>query len=254
MQSQRFLLYPAWKRLIRAYLVALTIGLVIGMLLVKAGFITPERLFEASTRRIAYALPVFDLGVRLGVDLGVLLFSWNVIGALVTMSFLYTAAFFNPDHLNMPPRGVRRIFSGSGRMKLLCYLPGCSKIEVESLRRLYVWLMVPLLGMILLGIESGLQVATVGEISGSFFSAAVSLLPHGLIEIPVFTLAGAVAFSAHLRIREPAQRNLTRAVFQTMEAHRKNMPIRTIAWYVVGGLLVAGLVEAHLTPHLMRMV
>jgi len=253
MKPNSFLLFTAWRQLIRAYLISLMISLVIGILLVKAGLIAPERLFEASTRRISHALPVFDLGVRLGLDLGVLLFGWNALGALATISFLYTAALFNPDHMNRPPRGLRRIFCGSGRMRLLCYLPGCSKIEVESLRRLYVWLMVPLLGIILLGMESGLQVATAGEISGSLLVAVVSLLPHGLIEIPVFTLAGAVVFSAHLSIRETAQRNSTRAVFQTLASHRKTMPIRIIAWSVVGGLLVAGLAEGHVTPYLMQL-
>ena len=139
-------------------------------------------------------------------------------------------------------------------MKLLCHLPGCRRIEVESLRRLYVWLMVPLLGIILLGIESGLQIATAGEISGSFLSAAISLLPHGLIEIPAVTLAGAVVLSTHLRIRKMAQGNLTQRVFQTMAVHRKTMPIRTIAGSVIGGLLLAGLVEAHVTPHLLQLL
>jgi hypothetical protein len=247
-------LFTAWKQLIRAYLVSLVISLVIGLMVIKAGFITPERLFEASTQRIASALPAFELGIRFGLDLGVLLFGWNFFGAFATISFLYTGALFNPDRMDTPPRRVRRIFCGSRRMKLLCYLPGCSKIEVESLRRLCVWLMVPLLGIILLGIESGLQIATVGEISGSFLSAAVSLLPHGLIEIPVFTLAGAVVVSAHLRIRETAQRNMTPSVFKQLEDHRKTMPIKKIAWTVVGGLLLSGLVEAHVTPRLMTMI
>jgi hypothetical protein len=254
MQSNHSLLYTAWKKLIQAYLVSLIISLVIGTLLVKAGLAPPETLFEASTRRISHALPVFDLGLRAGVDLGVLLFVWNVLGALATLSFLYTASLFNPDQLGLPPRGLRKVFCGSRRMKLLCYLPGCSKIEVESLRRLYVWLMVPLLGIVLLGLESGLQVATVGEISGSFLSAAVSLLPHGIVEIPIFTLAGAVTFSAHLRIRETAKQNLTRTVFQTLEVHRKAMPIKRMIWIVVCGLLLSGLVEAHITPYLMRLI
>ncbi len=254
MIPNRSLLYTAWQQLIRAYLISLTISLVIGVVVVQAGLIAPERLFEASTRRVSVAFPVFDLGVRLGVDMGVLLFGWNVLGALATMSFLYTAVFFNPDRMDTPPRVLRRIFCGSGPMKLLCYLPGCSRIEVECLRRLYVWLMVPLLGIILLGIESGLQIATAGEIGNSWWSAAVSLLPHGLIEIPTFTLAGAVVFSAHQRIRETAQRNLTRDVFQKLDSHRKAMPLPIIAGWVVGGLLVAGLVEAHVTPHLMQLL
>jgi len=240
--------------LIQAYLIAFIISLAIGALLVKAGLISPERLFEASTRRISTVLPVFNLGLHMGVDLGMLLFVWNGLGAFATISFLYTAAFFNPDHMGMFPRAVRRVFCGSRRMKLLCYLPGCSKIEVESLRRLYVWLMVPLLGIILLGVESGLQVVTAGAFSGSLLSAVVSLLPHGLIEIPIFTFAGAVTFSAHLHIRETAQNNLTQVVFQNLETHRKAVPIKTIGWSVIGGLLVAGLVEAHVTPRLMQIL
>lgn len=254
MNPSRSCLYAAWKQLLLAYVLSLMASLVAGMLLVKGGLIQPEHLFAASTKRVSHVLPVFELGARFGIDFGVLLFSWNAVGALATISFIYTAALFNPEHKNKAPRGVRRIFCGSRKMKLLCYLPGCSKIEVESLRRLYVWLMVPLLGIILLGIESGLQAATAGEISGSFMSAAVSLLPHGLIEIPIFTLAGAVTFSAHLRIKAAAQHNYTQAAFQQMAIHRKALPIRTLSLCVIGGLLVAGLVEAHITPHIMQLV
>jgi hypothetical protein len=254
MKTEPNRLYTAWKKLIRAYLTSVLVSLVIGRIVLKTGLIAPDRLFQASTQRISHAFPVFDLGLRAGIDLGVLLFIWNVLGALATMSFLYTAALFNPDQLGVPPRGLRKVFCGSRRMKLLCYLPGCSTIGVESLRRLYVWLMVPWLGIVLLGLESGLQVATAGEISGSFLSAAVSLVPHGLVEIPIFTLAGAVTFSGHLRIRETAQRNLTPTVFQELEAHRKAMPMKRIIWSVVGGLLLSGLVEGHVTPYLMGLV
>ena len=238
--------------MIRAYLIALAISLLTGVLLVKIGRIQPDHLFEASTRRVSHVLPVFDLGTRLGIDLGALLFGWNVLGAFATMSFVYSAALFNPDRMNLSPRGIRRIFCGSRRMALLCYLPGCSKIEEESLRRLYVWLMVPFLGIILLGIESGLQVSTMAYMRGSFLSAIMALLPHGLIEIPTFTLAGAVTFSAHLRVRDAAQRNATQAAFQQITTHRQALPIRTIAFSVISGLLVAGLVEAHVTPRLMH--
>ena len=251
MRRQQLLLLAAWKQLVRAYLVAFLISLAIGLLLIKVGRIQPEPLFEASTRRIAYALPVFELGARWGVDLAVLLFGWNVMGALVTLSFVYSAGLFNPDRMHLPPHALRRIFCGSRKMKLLCYLPGCSQIAAESLRRLYVWLMVPLLGIILLGLESGLQVATATELGGSLLSAGMSLAPHGLIEIPTFTLAGAVPFSAHLRIRAPAQRNQTQTVFQELADHCKAMPIRRIVGAVVAGLLLSGLVEAHVTAHLM---
>lgn len=251
MKTDQAFLYSAWKKLIVAYVLAFAISLAAGTLLVKIGHIKPESLYEMSTKRLSYALPVLDMGSRHGIDQGVLLFVWNSVGALMTLSFIYTAAWFNPHHVGLFPQGLRKIFCGKTRMKLFCYLPGCAKIEAESLRRLYVWVMVPLLGIILLGIESGLSVSTATYIFGSFFSAIIALLPHGLIEIPTLALAGAVTYSAHLRIKNQAPSNMTRAVFQQIEKHRNSMPIMKIALLVAGCLFLAGWVEAHVTQRIL---
>jgi hypothetical protein len=251
MQTSQSLLFVAWKKLIVAYVLALVIGLVAGTLLVKIGQIKPESIYELSTKRLSYALPVMDMGSRHGVDSGILLFVWNSIGALITMSFIYSAALFDPRHIGLPPRVIRKIFGGKTRMKILCYLPGCAKIEEEPLRRLYVWLMVPLLGIILLGIESGLSVSTAAFIFGSFFSSIIALVPHGLIEIPSLSLAGAFTYSAHLLVKEQASRNMTRKVFQQMDRHRKALPAIKIVLLVIGGLFLAGWVEAHVTQRIL---
>jgi hypothetical protein len=219
--------------------------------LVKIGHIQPERIFEVSTKRLSYALPVFDMGLRHGIDMGVLLFIWNSVGALITLSFIYTADLFNPYHIGLSPKNVRKLFCGKTRMKIFCYLPGCAKIEAESLRRVYVWAMVPLLGIILLGIESGLQVSTATYIFGSFFSAIIALLPHGLIEIPTLALAGAVTYSANLLVNAQATGHTTRVIFQQIEKHRNAMPIMKIAILVIGCLFAAGWVEAHVTQRML---
>jgi uncharacterized membrane protein SpoIIM required for sporulation len=39
-----------------------------------------------------------------------------------------------------------------------------------------------------------------------------------------------------------------------LAGHRKAMPIRSIAGWVDGGLLIAGLVEAQVTPHPMQLL
>ena len=116
------------------------------------------------------------------------------------------------------------------------------------MRRLYVWLMVPLLGMILLGTESGLSASTARVIFGSLQAAILSLAPHGIIEIPTFALAGAVAYSAHLRIRSLARGNQIDRVFGEIELHKRGLPIKKIVLCVIGGLLIAAMIEAHLTP------
>jgi uncharacterized membrane protein SpoIIM required for sporulation len=135
-------------------------------------------------------------------------------------------------------------------MKLLCFLPGCSKIEEEPLRRLYVWLMVPYIGMILLGFETGLSTSTAKNLFGSYLTGIVSLLPHGIIEIPAIALAGAVTFSAHLLIKPKVAGNMVATVFQDVDAYRNELPIKKISLSVILCLFFAGLVEAHFTQAL----
>ena len=234
------------------YLISYASSLLAGMVLLNMIDIAPEAIFEISTKRLAYAMPVMDMAARAGLDGGIILFIWNSIGALVTLSFIYTAMLFNPQNMSRSPRGVRKIFCSQARMKLLCFLPGCLKIEDEALRRLYVWLMVPFISMILLGIETGLSASTAKSIFGSYRAGVISLLPHGIIEIPAFALAGAVAFSAHLLIKPVAHTNRTGDIFRSVEIHRNKLPLRKIVLAVVVLLLMAGLIEAHITQALVK--
>lgn len=244
-------LYTAWKKLVLAYLITFTVGMAVGAVLLHFVHLSPETLFELSTKRLSYAMPVMEIGAKAGIDGGILLFLWNGAGALATISFIYSAMLFNPLKATQRPRALRKLFCNPAPMKLLCFLPGCLKIETESLRRVYVWLMVPLIGMILLGIETGLSVSTAKLIFGSFQAGLLSLAPHGIIEIPTFALAGAVAYSGHLRIKPQAPENQTSRVFGDLEAHKNGLPIKKIALGVMGGLLLAAMFEAHITPMLM---
>jgi uncharacterized membrane protein SpoIIM required for sporulation len=242
------ILYTAWKKLILTYLISFTVAVTTGSILLNVVHVAPDRLFELSTKRLSYAVPLMEVGAKAGIDSGIILFLWNCAGALATISFIYSAVLFNPLKANQPPRALRKWFCNPAPMKLLCFLPGCLNIKVESLRRLYVWLMVPWIGMILLGTETGLSASTAKLIFGSFKAAILSLAPHGIIEIPTFALAGAVAYSGHLLIKPQAPGSQVNRVFQNLEAHRNILPIKKIALAVIGGLLIAAMVEAHLTP------
>jgi Stage II sporulation protein M len=246
------LLNRAWKRIVLAFVAAFAFGLVVGIGLTQTAHLSPQSVYAVSTKRLSYAFPVFELGARAGIDPGILVFAWNALGALATISFIFTGAWFNPQQSESSPRALRKFFCSKRKMKLLCFLPGCRRIEAEAVRRLYVWLMVPLIGMVLLGMESGLSVSTAPRIFGSYFIGMVSLLPHGIFEIPAFALAGAVAYSAHLLIAKETSSKQNEAVFDALEAYRKTLPIKKIALLVIGGLLVAALIEAHVTPLLLN--
>lgn len=241
------LFYSAWKRLIGAYLLSFVLSFLVGIFFIEIFKVAPETLFEISTKRLSYAVSVFDVGAKLGIDNGIVLFSWNAMGALATIAMLYAAPLFNPHNLSLFPRGIRRAFCGTRRMKLLCFLPGCSIIEDESHRRLYVWLMVPWLGMILLGLESGLAVSTSASLFGSYVIGFVSLLPHGIVEIPTISFAGAVTFAAHLLVKEKAGGVREGEVFADVENYKNRVPLQRCVPVVLIFLLIAGLVEGHVT-------
>jgi hypothetical protein len=48
--------------------------------------------------------------------------------------------------------------------------------------------------------------------------------------------------------------NSTRTVFQQMDAHRNAMPIMRIVLLVIGGLFLAGWVEAHVTQRIVELL
>lgn len=241
------LIFSAWKRLITVYAVSFALSWTVGLLLINFTGIEPETLFDLSTKRVSYVHPVMTFSAKFGIDPGIMLFFWNSMGCLATLSFIYTAAWFNPNLMDLSPRAVRKAFSSKTRMKLLCHLPGCSKIDAEPLRRLYLWLLVPYFSLILLGTENGLSASTAGHLLGSLQIGLISLLPHGIIEIPGICLAGSVAYSAHLLIRKKAQKNDIANIFQIVESHKTSLPIFKIAMTVILAMLLSGIIEAHIT-------
>lgn len=250
------ILFQAWMKLIRAYLISLAASFAAGYGLISWFYVPPEKLFDLTTRRLAVAGSVFQKFMDLGLDLGFVLFVWNFLGALAVLSFIYTASLINPRKIDQFPRFLRKALVGKGRMKMLQFLPGCRNIEEEAVRRVYVWLMVPLLGILLLGVECGLIVSAVGRMYGSFFMGLMALAPHGIIEIPAITLAGAVTFTGHLLVKESVEKRVSKqpladSVFEGIETYRTRLPVRTIALAVMLCLVVAGLIEAHLTGKIM---
>ncbi len=244
------LFYSAWLRLIAAYLVSFALSFAFGIFLTKIVQVAPKTVFALSTKRLAHIAPIFETSTELGIDLGIILFAWNVLAALVTISFLYSAQLFDPHNASRFPHGIRRAFIGRNKMKILCYLPGCMRIQDEPVRRLYIWLMVPWLGLVLLGIESGLTVSTSSYTLGSYFIGFISLIPHGIIEIPAFALAGAVPFTAHLLIKKKTANNLTTTIFTDIREYRDEVPLPNIITLIISCLFLAGLVEGNITKGL----
>ena len=246
-KKNKALMFQAWMKLIRAYLISFAASLTAGYILIEWFYLDPQKLFEITTKRLAVAGSVFEKGMAIGIDTGILLFVWNSMSALVTISFIYTASLINPHNIAKFPRGLRKSLVGKSRMKVLRFLPGCAKIEQEPVRRLYVWLMVPLLGIILLGAECGFIVSIATHLFGSALIGIMTLAPHGIIEIPAISLAGAVTFSGHLVVKDAAGIHPVNDVFDHIQTYRNKLPIRSIALSVILCLLIAGFIEAHVT-------
>ncbi len=87
MAFNKSLLFTGWKQLLKMYLAALSSGVVLGLLLIQVFHVPAEIVFRFSSSRVAHAATVFDAGVAMGIDQGVLIFVWNVSAALVSMGF-----------------------------------------------------------------------------------------------------------------------------------------------------------------------
>ena len=142
------------------------------------------------------------------------------------------------------------MLSGRKKMKLLRFLPGCLRIQDESIRRVYVWLMVPWLGMILLGVESGLNVSVSIHTFGSYLTGVIALLPHGIVEIPTIACAGAVPFAAHLAVKEQSLEQRVDEIFEYLDSFINQVPLKRIISLIACCLLIAGAIEAHITSRI----
>ncbi len=248
---QLSLLKKAWFNLIVFFSGAFLVSFILGVILIEYCDILPETIFFASSKRLSFVVPFIESGMWLGLDQGLSLFVWNIMGALASISFLLLVDLFDPDKRTAFPQIIRYLFCGTGKMRLLCYLPGCQSIESENVRRAYVWLMIPLLAMILLGIEAGFMVSAGKAFFGAYHMSAISLLPHGIIEIPVFALAGAVTYGAHLQLKNAKAQSDITIIFVQLAEYRRSVPILKLVICVMVGLFIAGMIEAHVTPKVM---
>ena len=107
--------------------------------------------------------------------------------------------------------------------------------------------MIPWLGMILLGLESGMTVSTSIYMFESYLIGFASLIPHGIVEIPTISFAGAVTFTAHLLVKVKIQRSVSARIFENLNEYISEVPLLKIICIVLVFLIVAGLLEAHVT-------
>ena len=63
MAFNKSLLFIGWKQLLKMYLAALAVGLVLGLLLIQVFHVPAEFVFKISSSRVAHAATVFDKGV-----------------------------------------------------------------------------------------------------------------------------------------------------------------------------------------------
>jgi len=101
--------------------------------------------------------------------------------------------------------------------------------------------------MILLGVECGFIVSTATHLFGSYLIGFMSLLPHGVIEIPAISLAGAIPFSGHLRVKSALKNIAENEMFEYLQTYRNELPVRFFALSIILCLLIAGFIEAHIT-------
>ncbi|MEZ4577430.1 MAG: hypothetical protein R2861_04265 [Desulfobacterales bacterium] len=71
------LVFQAWGKLIRAYLVSFAASLAAGYVLIEWIALNPQKIFDLTTKRLVAAGAIFEKGLAFGIDPALLLFVWN---------------------------------------------------------------------------------------------------------------------------------------------------------------------------------
>jgi hypothetical protein len=247
------MILAAWRHGLKVFFVALPIGYLVGLIIITILPIKPEGLFHASTIGVRnVAVPLTEQAAASGLDPTIGVFAVNGFVALVLSSFLFISPLFNPVFWESRHPIVRKLLFDDPTIRLLSALKGYRTIPDPRLRPVFAGLLVaPMTGVVALGLMIGVLLVAVPSFVGAKTALVIAyLLPHGLFEIPALILAASVPVSAYLEVRSSLERGDVGATFDRLKELRAARRIRLAIGTSLGLLLLAALVEVHLTERI----
>ncbi|MDH3997214.1 MAG: stage II sporulation protein M [Desulfuromonadales bacterium] len=239
----------AWKWLLAYLFIATSVGYFSTLILSGWGVAKPETILRATTAGIRHVgLPILTQGVSFGIDRGIMIFLCNVTVALLIIAVVYWTRLLNPYNHKKPFLKLRQHLQKDRSAERLRKLPAFAKISSSQLRLTSFLLLVsPFVATIMLGLMAGTLLGTVHKISASPMLAMAYILPHGIPEITALLLACSIPLATWLAIRPVIDNECPASAFRRIDRVVASKPFQQRIKMVVTLLLIAGIIEAHLT-------
>ena len=246
----------AWKWLLTRLVLAAAVGYIFTFLLVGLGLFDPATILDATTIGVRHvAKPVLNQGMSFGIDGGIMLFYWNLSIALVIVSIVYWAKLHNPNSQEQTFLRLRKYLQKDCSTKKMRKIPPFAHIKSSQLCVTSFQLLVaPTLATVCLGVMVGAFLGSIHLLSSSPLIALAYIMPHGIPEIAALLLACSIPVGTWMVIRPVVDNEHSTEAFRRIDRVVASQQLQQSLKMIACLLLVAGMIEAHLTLKVVAMV
>lgn len=246
----------AWKWLLACLTIAASISYLSTLLLAGLGIAEPSAILKTATVGIRHvASPVLSRGMVFGFDEGIMIFFVNLMVALVIISLVLLIQLLNPYNQSQNFFGLRRHLQKNCSAGHIRKIPIFAHIRSPELcLTSFLLLAAPVAAIISFGLMAGALFGSAHLLSSSPAIALAYLMPHGIPEVAAFLLAGSIPVGTWMAIKPVVYNEVPVAAFRRIDRVVASQDFQKSLKMVVTLLLIAGLIEAHLTLKVVALV
>ncbi len=253
---QRSYLFVAWKWLLAHLLIAASIGYIAVMLASRLGHVEPETLLKAMSFGLPHVgMMIVSQGSVLGANAWLTYFFCNLTVALLIVVVVYWAQLLNPHTQNRSFSRLRKYLQKDRSAEYLRKIAFFANIHSSELRLAsFLLLVVPYIATIALGLMAGAAIGFGHVFSSSPLVALAYILPHGIPEFAAILLACSIPVEIWMVIRPAINNKVTIESFRSIDRIIESQQFQQNLKMIINLLVIAALIEAHLTTNVVTMV
>jgi len=253
---QRSYVFLAWKWLLGHLFIAASIGYIAAMLAARVGHVEPRTLLKTMSFGLPHAgMMITSQGSVLGANAWLTYFFCNLTVALLIVVVVYWAQLLNPHPQNRSFSRLRKHLQKDRSAEYLRKIAFFTNIHSSELRLAsFLLLVVPLIATTVLGLMAGAAIGVGHVFSSSPLIALAYILPHGIPEIAAILLACSIPVEIWITIRPAVNNNATIESFRSIELIFESQQFQQNLKMIINLLVIAALIEAHLTTNVVAMV
>jgi uncharacterized membrane protein SpoIIM required for sporulation len=246
----------AWKWLLAHLVIAASVSYLATLMIGLLGLAELATLYQTTTAGVRHVGgPLLSQGMSFGIDPGVVIFLCNLSVAMLIVGIVYWVRMLNPHNQDKSLLGLRRRLQKDRSAEYLRKVPPFAQIHSPQLRlTAFLLLGAPYIATITLGLLAGALLGTAHLLSSSPLVAMAYLLPHGIPEVAALLLACSIPVGIWMHIRPVVDTQSSEVVFRRIDRVVASQYFQQSLKMIVTLLMIAGLIEAHLTLRVVAMI